>query len=1069
MPNLLSAFDSRPLPALLQGLYVLPNTEALTMKKPPQDNKALIQEADRPEEPIQARHTTKNILSHYTPNYQQLVDFSPDAILIHDQNRIFYANLAALQLFGATAPQQLTDKSPADFVEAENRVKVAEYTRETVEGELKQELDVRLCRLNGAVFDAKVIGVKTRCGNVAAVQTHIRDISPRKQAEKALQQAYQIINLSPVVLCRRENSPAWPVEFVSANAKELLGYSMEDFRTGKPTYADLIYPADLQAVRDELKQADDGKTPALVLSPYRIVAKDGSLKWLDERTSICRNKRGEITHYESVIFDVTQSRQTRLNLQYSRQQLSEAQRIAHLGSWEWCVDTGEWSCSDEYFAILGHSKAFNLNYQTLLACVHPADQSLVDQAMTLALQQHQAYDIEYRIVRPGGEVRKVHGRGVVKATDEDRSLYMLGTVHDVTELRETESLRRRLGQLLDANFNEIYIFDRETLKFVYLNRGALQNIGYSMEEMRNMRPYDIKPDYDKESFTQLLAPLLRNEQKQLIFETVHQRKDGSEYPVEVRLQLFQEDGPAQYVAVILDISARTAMQKALKEERDHLEKRVKQRTEELAKANRNLQAGENRLRKLNESLEQRVRQRTKELEEANQAKGRFISNISHELRTPLNAILGYAQIFKEHENLTEKQIEGIKVIKHSGEHLLELINHILDLSKIDSQKLELNTDTFSFRELVDGVSEMIRVKAQRKDIHFDTYIDKSLPLLVAGDDVRLRQILLNLLSNAVKFTDEGRVIFRILRVCEKQKQQIRFEVEDTGAGVAPEYLELIFQPFQQGSHYKKQAEGTGLGLAISRKLVDMMGGALQVKSEPGTGSRFYFDLEMEEIAGEPQAVKEEPGIKGYAGKRRRILVVDDDLINRLMLVHMLEPLHFELYEAADGQQAVQDARKHRPDLILMDIFMPVMNGLEAGQQILGIPELSHTRLVAVSTGVSKSRRELVMNSGFHAFINKPVHKGILLDVLQQQLDLVWIAKEVNQPTKAKQALVSPPAAEVKPLYQAALMGDVHGISELVSALSKQNQTFQPFAEYVLVLLKEFRLRELTEFLKDYAE
>jgi signal transduction histidine kinase len=310
-------------------------------------------------------------------------------------------------------------------------------------------------------------------------------------------------------------------------------------------------------------------------------------------------------------------------------------------------------------------------------------------------------------------------------------------------------------------------------------------------------------------------------------------------------------------------------------------------------------------------------------ESANRAKSTFLANMSHELRTPLNGILGYAQIFSHDKSLTKKQQEGMGIIRRSGEYLLTLINDILDLSKIEAGKIELYSTDFDFNEFLQGIVELFQMRAQQKGIDFLYEPLSQLPIRVRGDEKRLRQILINLLGNAVKFTESGGVI---LRVSFQITGRVCFQVKDSGPGVAPEDIEKMFEPFQQVGDQKKRSEGTGLGLPITKKLVEMMGGTLQVDSILGQGSLFSMEIDLPEVATSAQLAKVEPQIIGFEGETKVILVIDDQEENRLVLTDLLVPLGFRVIEAESSLIGIAKAQEFIPDLILLDLIMPEMDG-----------------------------------------------------------------------------------------------------------------------------------------------
>jgi PAS domain S-box-containing protein len=377
-------------------------------------------------------------------------------------------------------------------------------------------------------------------------------------------------------------------------------------------------------------------------------------------------------------------------------------------------------------------------------------------------------------------------------------------------------------------------------------------------------------------------------------------------------------------------------------------------------------------------------------EAANEGKSRFLANMSHELRTPLNAVLGYAQILMRDEALSERQRHGLATIRRSGEHLLALIDEILNLAKIDAGRLELCPEQVPLPEFVRVIEDIIRVEAKDKKLAFHCDVPADLPAVVEADEKRLRQVLLNLLSNAVKFTEVGAVILRIAAMpLGRGMARLHFEVQDSGPGIAAELHEAIFHPFVQGGTPHGRSSGTGLGLAISRQLTRLMGAELHLESEPARGSRFWFEIDVPVLGERAAAHRSQAMVTGYEGPRRTVLIVDDVPANRAVLVHLMEELGFELVEASDGQALLASAQARRPDLVISDLVMPIMDGLEAIERLRQLPGLADVPVIAVSANASNCDEARSLAAGASAFLPKPVEMDRLLAKVGELLELRW--------------------------------------------------------------------------------
>jgi len=469
---------------------------------------------------------------------------------------------------------------------------------------------------------------------------------------------------------------------------------------------------------------------------------------------------------------------------------------------------------------------------------------------------------------------------------------------------------------------------------------------------------------------------------------------------------------------------------------------------------------------------------------ANQAKSEFLSNMSHELRTPLNGILGYAQIINRSLSLAEKDRKGVQIIHQCGSHLLTLINDILDLSKIEARKLELQPQPIHFPSFLQGVVEIIRIRAEQKGIDFVYLPDTNLPEGIEADDKRLRQVLINLLGNAVKFTKQGKVTFKVEGMGQTDTQirrsQLRFQIIDTGVGINPESLAKIFSPFEQVGDNKQKAEGTGLGLAISQNIITLMGSQIQVESQLGKGSNFFFEVDLPLALEWQQSAMTITGqrLLKYQGRKQTILIVDDKWENRSVIVNLLEPLGFTVVEGVDGEDGLVKANQVKPDLIITDLAMPVMDGYEFLRQIRQSEMLKTLPVIVSSASVSTIDQQQSLAAGGDDFMTKPVQADELFKLCEKHLEIEWVYEESTQsslelsiglesqmiPADAK--MVIPDQRMIANLLELSQDGRLQKLAEVATALEQQDQSYAAFVNHILELTSEFQVEELEDFLQN---
>ena len=404
----------------------------------------------------------------------------------------------------------------------------------------------------------------------------------------------------------------------------------------------------------------------------------------------------------------------------------------------------------------------------------------------------------------------------------------------------------------------------------------------------------------------------------------------------------------------------------------------------------------------------RARARTtkaKEMAEtANKAKSVFLANMSHELRTPLNAIMGFSRLMRNSPDLTAEQLENLDIIFSSGDHLLNLINNVLDISKIEAGHMVIEESAINLASFLRETKSLMSEQAAKKSLSFALELSADLPPNITMDAVKLRQVLINLIGNAIKFTDSGSIFLRA-RVAKQESEQqvwIRFEVEDSGIGISSDDQNVIFSPFEQVVDSKPVETGTGLGLAISKQYIELLGGQIGLTSESGKGTLFYFELPVEVLPPSAEMFPElhheriigiEPGQQAY-----RLLIAEDKFENRLLLRKILEPLGFELREAVNGEEAVALCNEWHPHLIWMDIRMPVMNGLEATRRIKTSEEGAQTKIIALTAHALEDERQEILAAGCDDFIRKPYRDAEIFDALVKYLGVRYRYTDEPMPT-----------------------------------------------------------------------
>jgi PAS domain S-box-containing protein len=677
--------------------------------------------------------------------------------------------------------------------------------------------------------------------------------------------------------------------------------------------------------------------------------------------------------------DITDRHRAEQRLIESEKRLNMALRIARQGWFEANPQTGEIAVSAEYPRLLGYEPAeFSSNLESWLANAHPDDRPLLEERMQRVLETDTVQEMQYRRRNKSGEWTWIDSIGQVTERDAaGRPLRLTGVHMDITERKLAEEALRaqkaRFDFLLSSSPAIIYTC-AATPPFAatFISNNIQELMGYQADQFTRDPGFwanHIHPD-DRERVFNDLQVLFAHGQHQHDYR--FQMPDGHYRWVHDRLRLVYspEGQPVEMIGYWADISELKRVEEELAAYRDHLEQMVQARTAELALAKEQADA-------------------------ANIAKSAFLANMSHEIRTPLNAITGMTHILRR-GGLSPQQVEKFDKIEVAGEHLLEIVNAVLDLSKIEAGKFSLAEDLFSARDMIANVSDMIRGRVRTKGLALTVDAD-AVPDYLIGDRTRLQQALLNYLSNAVKFTETGGITLRAkVAGTSADSVLLRFEVSDTGPGIAPDALPRLFSAFEQADNsITRKYGGTGLGLAITRKIANLMGGDAGVETDLGRGSTFWLTARLRKddtrsglIASQAAAHAEETLRRQYAGSR--ILLVEDEPINREVTLSLLGDVGLAADVAENGIQALQRVGENDYALILMDMQMPEMDGLEATGRIRQLADKAHIPILAMTANAFAEDKARCFEAGMDDFISKPVNPESLFVTL-----LRWLKRNAS--------------------------------------------------------------------------
>ncbi|RCJ35697.1 histidine kinase [Nostoc punctiforme NIES-2108] len=985
-----------------------------------------------------------------------------------------------------------------------------------------------------------IVGEGDRPSGVGTVLVEISELHAalreRKHVEQELRLANErlqyLLTSSPVVIYSSKISEDFSITFISENVKEMVGYEAREFIDNSSFWLYHVHPQDIELISEKFSHLIKQE---YISYEYRWLHADGTYHWFYEEMRLIRDEANSPIEWVGYWADINDRKLAELALQSGQQRYQLLAEASPACIFHTDVDGNVLYFNQRWSEITGYSLENSLGTGWANA-VHPDDREQLLLAWNQATVAKSTYKYEHRFLHDDNTVVWVICHALPEFRDDGEIKGYIGTITDITErklaeeaLRESAERERAIAQVIQRmrqtlDLETIFAATTEELRQVLncdrvvvyrfnpdwngefvsesvgndwislieehnndpdLTEGVLQDgrcLAKILDGADNQVEYPDLQVTPGASF--LCVPDIYNAEFHPAYINLLERFQAKAYiivPILHGSQLwgllasYQNSDPRQWKPGEINIVVQIGNQLGV----------ALQQAQLLAQTQRQSQA---------------LQEAVIIADAANRAKSEFLANMSHELRTPLNAILGFTQVMSHDRDLSTEHQQNLAIINRAGEHLLNLINDILEMSKIEAGRITLNLNSFDLIRLLENLEEMLRFRATSKGLELVFEYTSHLPQYIQVDESKLRQVLLNLLGNAIKFTDTGRVTLRVGmgeqgRIINPQcpmpnAQSLTFEVQDTGRGIASQEIDLLFEAFGQTETGRKSQQGTGLGLAISRKYVQLMGGDISVISTIGEGSKFIFDIQIglatvSEIQIQqirPQVISLAPAQSEY-----RILVVDDSTDSRLVLMKILTSIGFVVQEAINGIEAIALWQTWQPHLILMDMRMPIMDGYEATRVIKTREETSiqntksqisnwKTIIIALTANAFEEQREAIIKAGCDDYINKPFREEELLEKLSEYLGVQYIYQEESyQLTNLKQqrpksmltltdlvTLLSQMSPEwVKQVYTAAAQCSDDLILELIEQIPSENAVLQNFIKNLAHDFQFEKIMELT--------
>jgi two-component system sensor histidine kinase/response regulator len=973
--------------------------------------------------------------------------------------------------------------------------------------------------------------------------TH-KDISEQQQAEEKLrlvtERLQYLLTSSLAVIFSCEPSGDFGNTFISENVAAMVGYDKSEFLEDSGFWLRHVHPEDVELVRSNILLVFTQESSAY---EYRFLHKDGTYRWFYEQMRLIRDDAGSPIECVGYCFDISDRKRTELELQTSQRRYQILTEASPVGIFQCDIEGNCFYFNQRWCEITGMSFQSGLSKGWTNA-LHPDERLSVFAAWNQAMSAKSLYNLEHRFIRPDGTTVWVIAQAVPEIGEDGEVKGYVGTVTDVTSLKlaqdalhESAARERavtqaiqRMRQTLDLEtiftattqeLRQVLLCDRVVVYRFNPNWSGefvAESVGDGWVSLIEAHKQD--PNFTEGALLEDACVVqAMNSNANQVIDTHLQDTQGGAYSrgtsflcvpdiykagfEECYIQLLERFQAKAYVTVPIFCgsqiwgllgSYQNSSPRQWKVGEINI---VVQIGNQLGVA---LQQAE--LLAQTQLQSQALQRAVIAADAANRAKSEFLANMSHELRTPLNAILGFTQLMSHETEFSEENQENLAIINRAGEHLLSLINDILEMSKIEAGRSDLNISNFNLIRLLDNLREMLQYRATAKGLTLIFEYSSDIPSCIQTDASKLRQVLLNLLGNAIKFTTTGSVILRVgmkdggdkgdkggifslspLSPPPPTSPTLHFEVIDTGSGISPTEIKLLFEAFAQTETGRQSQQGTGLGLAISRKYVQLMGGDITVSSTVNVGSTFAFDIQISFASeGEVCSASDQRQIIRLVPEQPtyRILVVDDADDSRVFLVKLLSLIGFAVQEAINGVDAISVWSNWQPHLILMDMRMPIMDGYEATRQIKALESQGHsihnnqTIIVALTANAFDEQRDAIITSGCDDFINKPFHEQLLLEKIQHYLNVEYIYQaetaHVNrhswQVTQSNLSdtniveLLSPMSPIwLEEMYNAAASCSDDLILHLLEQISSENASL---AEFLNDLTRNFHFEKIME-------